>query len=288
MKPMLASATDGRNLRFPLLASPKLDGVRCLIIDGVAMSRSLKPIPNRYVQKLFGRKDYNGLDGELIVGLPNAHDAYRATTSGVMSEDGEPNVVFHIFDDFLIEAPYKNRYEEIYYGHEWGARVAPLEHWLVENRDELEDYEVEYLTKGYEGLMLRDPEGPYKQGRSTEKEGWLLKMKRFQDSEAEIVDVVEFMHNDNEAKRNALGQLERSSHKANKRPGNKLGAIVAKDLNTGVVFEIGTGFTDAERVALWTNAKLIGKIVKYRHQPTGVKDKPRFPVYQGFRDKRDM
>jgi len=33
---------------------------------------------------------------------------------------------------------------------------------------------------------------------------------------------------------------------------------------------------------------LMGKVVKYKSQPTGVKDKPRFPVFLGFRDKVDM
>ena len=70
MKPMLAAKTDGKGLSYPLLASPKLDEVRALIINGVVMSRSFKPIPNAHVQELFGRPEYNGLDGELIVGSP--------------------------------------------------------------------------------------------------------------------------------------------------------------------------------------------------------------------------
>jgi hypothetical protein len=32
----------------------------------------------------------------------------------------------------------------------------------------------------------------------------------------------------------------------------------------------------------------MGKVVKYKSQPTGVKDKPRFPVFLGFRDVVDM
>jgi DNA ligase 1 len=293
MKPMLASAVvDLNRLSFPLWVSPKLDGVRCLIIDGVAMSRSLKPIPNKHVQKLFGRRIYNGLDGELIVGAPNSKDTYRNTTSGVMSVDGKPDVVFHVFDEVVGAKPYSERLSSIrrfiqarkpyYY-------LQAVEHTLVDNPLDLMEMEETYLAEGYEGVMLRSPEGPYKHGRSTEKEGWLLKLKRFEDGEAEILAVQQFMHNGNKAKRNALGQLERSSHKANKVPLHMLGALQVKDLKSGVVFDIGTGFDERQRVDLWDDrAEIIGQVVKYKFQPTGVKDKPRFPVFLGFRSKEDM
>jgi DNA ligase 1 len=46
-KPMLAvDCGDVNALRFPLFASPKLDGVRAVVMNGGLMSRSLKPIPN--------------------------------------------------------------------------------------------------------------------------------------------------------------------------------------------------------------------------------------------------
>jgi DNA ligase-1 len=102
-KPMLAGKTDGKNLTFPVLASPKLDGVRAIIINGRVMSRSLKEIPNTHVQKLFGKKQYEGLDGELIVGAPTAPNVYRRTMSGVMSADEEPGVGFFVFDDTLVK-----------------------------------------------------------------------------------------------------------------------------------------------------------------------------------------
>ena len=71
-KPMLAETcedADRAALPFPLYATPKIDGLRCLVIDGVATSRSLKPIPNRFVQSVLGTHLLDGLDGELVVGL---------------------------------------------------------------------------------------------------------------------------------------------------------------------------------------------------------------------------
>lgn len=40
---------------------------------------------------------------------------------------------------------------------------------------------------------------------------------------------------------------------------------------------------------IWNKqVELIGSTVKYKYFEIGVKDKPRFPIFCGFRDKRDM
>lgn len=288
MKPMLA-APAGELIHLPALLSPKLDGIRCLIIDGVAVGRSLKPLPNKYVQKIFGRPELNGLDGELIVGQPTAKEVFQTTSSGVMSIEGEPEVMFHVFDDFLETGGFQRRLHTAHRRIKKAKCCYPVDHHEILKADDLNQWEQDYLELGYEGVMLRHPNGPYKHGRSTAKEGWLLKVKRFEDSEARIIGFSELMHNANEAKRNELGHLERSSHKANKVGKQMLGALTVQDLKTKVEFDIGTGFTEDQRRLLWaTGDNLLGKVVKYKSQPTGVKEKPRFPVFLGFRDKVDM
>ena len=78
-KPMLAcDCVPVEELVFPLIASPKLDGVRCIITAEGALSRTLKPIPNVNVQQLLEGLPI-GLDGELMVGEPTAPDVYRKT-----------------------------------------------------------------------------------------------------------------------------------------------------------------------------------------------------------------
>ena len=291
MKPMLATKAELSALvgRYPLLLSPKLDGIRCLIIDGVAVGRSLKPLPNKHVQKIFGRSELNGLDGELIVGQPTAKEVFQTTSSGVMSIEGEPEVSFWVFDDFMETGRFEHRLRSARRRIKKQKFCEDVPHHLIHNADDLNEWEQDYLELGYEGVMLRHPDGPYKHGRSTAKEGWLLKVKRFEDSEARSVGFSELMHNANEAKRNQLGHLERSSHKANKVGKQMLGALTVQDLKTKVEFDIGTGFTEDQRKLLWaTGDNLLGKVVKYKSQPTGVKEKPRFPVFLGFRDKVDM
>lgn len=294
MKLMLAAkVTKPEALRFPLLASPKIDGVRAVVLGGTVYSRNMKPIPNAHVQRLFGREELEGLDGELVVGEPYGPDVFRRTTSGVMSRDGEPDVTFWVFDQ-IANRPFEARYDGL------RQRIGNLPtrqrdlvrrvlHLLQPHAAALQEFEEKCLAQGYEGVMLRDPDGPYKHGRSTEREGYLLKLKRFEDAEAAVHGWEELMENLNPATRNAAGKLERSSAKAGKRGKGVLGALHVCCLSTGQEFAIGTGFTDEERASLWAmREKLEGKIVRYRYFPTGAKDKPRFPIFAGFRDPIDL
>lgn len=286
--PMLAATVDDvKKLRLPLLASAKLDGIRAMIVDGYLVSRNGKLIPNKAAQVLFGHHRLNGLDGELIVGEPTAKDCFRATSSAVMSQLGEPAVKLYVFDYIASNVPFIRRFEV---ASELSANIKDIRivpHFVMESLDELLVFEEYTVSKGYEGVMLRSLDGTYKHGRSTLLEQGLLKLKRFTDGEALIIGAMERMHNGNVATLDSFGHIERSSHQEHMRGRGDLGALLVRDLQTGVEFSIGTGFDDALRVALWHN-KPIGKVVKYKHFPIGAKDKPRFPVFLGFRDERDM
>lgn len=284
-KPMLACEADLEKLKFPLLASPKLDGIRAIVRGGVVYSRSNKPIPNKYVQEKFGHFEH--FDGELIVGDPTSKTVYRDTVSHVMSHDKTGfDVVFHAFDH--VEHPdriYNIRAVALADGKS-GAIIH--EQKLVNDLIDLLEYEYQCLEQGYEGLILRDPNAPYKMGRSTVKEGYLLKLKRFVDAEAEVIGFEERMHNGNEATVSELGRTKRSSHQAGKSGRGDLGAIVVVD-GAGIEFNIGTGFTDDERATVWANRDhYLGAVAKFKYFPVGVKTAPRHPVFLGWRDRSDM
>jgi DNA ligase-1 len=303
-KPMLAGKApeDLSQLKFPLALSPKLDGIRAIVKDGVVMSRSLKPIPNRHVQKLFAHLE--GYDGELIVGPAADKNCFLKTTSGVMSRDGEPDVNYHVFDRHdLTAVTWETRFSTLPYGEKGPLILVP--HHYVWRPDEIDELEDMYLTRGYEGVMLRDIGGPYKNGRSTTKEGWLLKLKRFEDSEALVIGMEEKLHNANEATVGELGQTKRTSHQENLEPMGTMGALIVRDLKTGVEFNIGTGFSDADRDWWWArldfdrhwfmnNGGLLRRtdipsiIVNYTFFATGSKDKPRFPTMKSIRHKDDI
>lgn len=284
MKPMLAVEVDFDKLEYPCIAQPKLDGIRVIIKDGVVLSRSLKPIRNEYVQSLF--KHLEGVDGELIVGDPCAKDVFQVTTSGVMSKEGTPDVKLHVFDMWSSDSEnYLYRWSDA--GKYESEHVVIVPVTFVDSREELTVWADEFIKLGYEGIMLRHPFKKYKFGRATKNSQELLKWKPFVDDEFEVIGFTERMHNSNEAVRNALGNLERSSSKEGLVGTNMLGALVLKYGDD--TFECGTGFNDEQRKEIWLNQdKYLGTLAKVRYQEIGAKDKPRFPSFQGFRHEDDI
>ncbi len=294
LRPMLA-VNAPKKLRFPLFASPKLDGVRCLIVDGFVMSRNLKLIPNHHIRSVLSGYHLDGLDGELIVGDATDKDVYRTTSSGVMSEEGVPNFTYCVFDVHLkdtMKLPYKERLACLKRLEKFvslpAMNIIIVHQVLVHNQEELDQIEEHYLSLGFEGVMLRDPESPYKYGRSTAKEHYLLKLKRFSDSEAVIEGFEPLMHNENAATLGATGYIERSSKQENLVAMDTLGTLHVRDLKTGIAFKIGTGFTAKDRLEIWAKKEqIIGTVVKYKYFDIGNYDAPRFPVWLGPRDPID-
>ena len=257
---------------FPLLATPKVDGVRALMMKGQLVSRTLKPIPNNRIRAILEPLLPEGADGEIYCG-----DLYT-TTSTAMSFDADGDFKFYWFDwAHNVDIPYSKRVSSIETYVEVNDTdkeyVIPLIPHAIYDLEGLYDYEKQALDQGFEGIMLRTPGGGYKSGRSTIKEGLLIKLKRSADSEATIIGTEELVH------RTGLQIGE---------AGNTLGAIIAKDTN-GTEFRIGTGYTADQRQALWINRDMIvGKIVKYKHSERGSKSKPRCAVFIGIRHEDDM
>lgn len=290
-KPMLAETAELSDFKFPLYASVKLDGIRCLIRDGMAYSRKLKPIPNEFVQWCIGRHAFNGLDGELIVGDPTSKTAFNTTTRGVMKTAGKPDFKFYVFEDCGGDLPYfEDRLIRLKQVSEWQDQpmIELLDQELCLTMEELLAYEEVALSSGYEGLITRSPNSPYKLGRSTAREGYMLKLKRFLDSEALIIGWQEGMTNNNVAEVDALGHTKRSTSKAGKISNGTLGSLLCRDLKTGVEFSCAGG-TVEDGSNLWAiRDQLVGKIAKYKYFPVGVKDKPRFPIFLGLRHEDDL
>jgi DNA ligase 1 len=282
--------TDGVTLPFPSLASVKLDGIRAYVKDGIVLSRANKPIPNLHVQRLF--KDMENADSELIVGNPSAADCYRKTESAVMRADGTPAVRMYAFDMIApTDSPFRARNRALGLLCATNSHAVHVKQLLVHDLDELLTFEHRVLAKGHEGVMLRSPDAPYKHGRSTLREAYLIALKRFIDGEAEILSAYEQETNTNAKTANAVGLSSRSSHKAGKVANGRLGGFVVRDLKTHVEFSIGTfmGVSIVDREAWWKRAhEFRGKIIKYRYQQVGGYVKPRLPIMLGFRTKEDM
>ena len=289
-KPMLAATLEkGMVVLFPVLVSPKLDGIRCIICDGIPLSRSLKPIPNKFVGEAL--KDlHSGLDGELMV---DGKD-FNGVQSDIMTEDGEPNFKFHVFDYLgnpKLGFEDRHRMAKFLTEESGNGRIEIVPHYEVSDLENLIKWHQEFIRQGYEGTMIRSVGGPYKYGRSTPKEGYLFKLKDFKTAEATVVGFTEHLHNTNEPTVNELGYTERSLAKAGMVPTGMLGALkVVLDVSDNLSeFEIGTGFTEAQRIDIWNRREeLKGALVTYKYQQISAKGKPRFPVFIGFRHTIDM
>lgn len=305
-KPMLAfqKLPDFRLLHFPLFVSPKLDGIRAMMQEGRLVSRSLKDIQNPNVQALFTELP-PGIDGELIQGSPT-DEPFRRTSSIVMSSGSAKHpapsadgIKLYIFDQFntVGKGPFQERFR-VLKTLALPENTVIVPHTLVQNIEELETAEREFLAAGYEGLMIRSLSGPYKQGRSTEAEGYLLKVKRFEDAEARITGYYEEMENQNIEFTNELGRTARSTHKAGMVGKNRLGGFHVVGVGgryDGIEHDVASGaMTHKLREELWQSRdpqaplNLIGKLVVYKYFPTGGDTKPRHPIFKGFRSPEDL
>lgn len=105
---------------------------------------------------------------------------------------------------------------------------------------------------GGEGLMLRQPGSLYKRCRDSS----LLKVKSFFDEEAIVI----------------------GHKKGTGRNSHRMGHLQVKTPD-GRVFDVGSGFTDAQR----DKPPKLGTIITYRYQELSNSGKPRFPTFQGVR-----
>ena len=285
-KPLLAGKFDSEKAKFPYAATPKIDGIRFLMVGGAALTRSFKPIRNEYLQKILSSNLPEGIDGELTSG------STFQECSSIMRIKGEPDFKVWIFDFVNPKGevkPYKERMDELRKFENFNIpSYEILFPKIVSNQEQIDQLMINNLNAGYEGLMLRDPNGIYKFGRSSVKENILLKVKEFMDDEAEIIAFREKMVNTNEGLKDNFGRTKRSSCQDGLKPSGTLGGFILRN-SEGLEFSCGSGLNDALRDEIWKNqSKYLGKLVKYKYMSKGIKELPRHPVFIGFRDELDL
>lgn len=261
---------DLDKLKYPLLVSPKYDGVRAFTdYMGDLRSRADRRFNNSSLYALFGKLP-KGLDGELIVGKSPGD-----TTSFVNSlSDNAFDVKYYVFDYCLRsysnkEFTARRRFLEVVLSQLFSERpflkdiIRLVSHVYVNNADEALDFYNDSVKAPYpenEGICLRDPDGIYKFGRSTLRQQYLIKVKETETAEAAVVRLEPLTQN---------GRVH-----------NSLGAIVCKCRNFTDEFNIGTGFTEEERYKLWRSLKQ-GDIIRFKYKIQGGVTRPVQPVYLG-------
>ena len=266
MKPV--SYVQGMPIKFPVYASPKLDGFRCGIANCTPyVGREKSVVVNRAARSMLSRCALNGFDGELLVGSPTSKHAWVATSSLLRSERPEDchttNVNFYVFDLWntskmayhdrltLLKAKYNSLPDEL------KPFITLCNQVYMTNMKDVYTYYRDMLDEGYEGIMLRNAAAPYKFGRSTLGSQELVRLKPKEDAEFEIIGFNELISDGS--------------------PANTLGSLTVSKGNMS--FEVGTGFSTGQRKAIWENrCKFLHKIVTVSHSGV-VGKKPRNPVF---------
>lgn len=306
-RPMLAeklTPAQYTSISYPKLASYKLDGIRCRIVPGVGpLTRSGKLLPNLHTRVALNHPHLVGFDGELLADVQPGVSTMSAAQTAFMTIQGKPKFTFNVFDDTTnpgrpFHARLRQAYERIISPIETNRAWMPewvnwLNHVEIKDAIALEYFEAEAIVAGYEGIIVRHPEASYKHGRSTLREQGMLKVKRFTDGEAIIRGLIALQHNANADVRSELGYAKRATNQENMVTLPQLGAFEVEELvdgePNGVYFEIGTGFTSQQRYQFWSEGiSLVSRIVKFKHQAFGRVEKPRIPVFLGFRAKEDL
>lgn len=302
-RPMLAAKLESLDqLRLPALLSPKLDGIRMLTgvkglnlnVPSVPVTRKFRPWPNHYLRAKFS--DLPCLDGELVRVSPDTNKPLPFNMQqSLLDEFSEwTDAEFWVFDSFLVpgeafEARLKRAEQSVTFLQGTGLPIKLVPHILVKGVEELATLERYFVEEqGYEGVILRDPIAPYKSGRSTIRQGWMVKVKRFEDAEAVIIGFEEEQENQNELQQDNLGYAKRSSQADGKVGKGTLGALIVKDQTTDAIFGIGSGLDQATKQLIWdARPDYVGKVIKYKFQKHGTLDAPRIPVFLGLREEAD-
>lgn len=289
---------EGFEYKFPLFISPKVDGIRCDVQQETALTYTGKLLKNVATREQLSLEMYNGLDFELTDGVAYGDGVFSRATKAFMSIKGTPEFTCNIFDDFTNpDAPYSERLAAMrervdvlnrnFFGRDPFNIIPQIE---VNSVEEVLFYDEQFLSQGYEGSMTRIASGRNKAGRSTLREQYLIKLKRFSHTEAKIIGYEEEMENTNVTLYDVYGRAFKRNTKDDKSGKGRLGKYICECPEYEEPFLVScTTMPHAERLERWlTRDKDIGKYIRFKHLKHGEKDKPRHPMFAGFRDKDDF
>jgi DNA ligase-1 len=315
-KPILAPNDEPKleDIQYPLLASRKLDGIRCIFKQGEMLSRSLKPIVNKQLrEKFLPLIEYTKENNVILDGEIYSHDlTFQEITRYVMTQDFEDkrsikkfgkvltipeSLKFNCFDMLgIFEGEIHNETEffpRLKSAMEVGLKFPDImtvliNQWVADEKQVKKLFE-QALEDGYEGLILRKAEGKYKFGRCTIKEGNLFKVKPFRTFDGQIIAVTQGtdVNPNAEKKTNELGRSVTSTKKADR-------ILVERTRDFVVIYEgkelkVSTGsLTHEDRAKYWKKREsLIGQWIEYKGMLVGAKDVPRHPIFIRFREPKD-
>jgi DNA ligase-1 len=238
------------------LMSEKLDGVRGYWDGERLLSKNGNAFfpPTAFIKGL----PPFPVEGEIWGG----RGSFEQTVSIVKREkphDGWLKLKFAIFD--VPDAP-GGFTERIAKAERWFAKhpsayAFVIRQILIESPVKLEQHLAHIEELGGEGLIVRKPDALYVPGRNTE----ILKLKKYQDAEAVVI-----------------------AHLPGKgRNKGRLGSILV-EMDNGIRFKIGGGFSDAER----DDPPPVGSVITFKHYGKYQSGIPKFPSFLRIRSDQDL
>lgn len=211
IKPMLAHPIKNRKTPFdyPVIMNKKYNGCRCIITKDGAFSRKGEKFHNvkhilEELQPVFEQHPNLVLDGELndpndqknlnrLIKLIAVTRKEKDLTPELIEES--KNIVKYCIYDFFHkgfqEHPYETRLvsaDMIFkYGDKKYSYVYMVDYQYANSEEEVAEFTDKVISDGWEGAILRVRNMPYEHKRSMN----LLKIKKFEDAEFEVVDIME-------------------------------------------------------------------------------------------------
>jgi ATP-dependent DNA ligase len=285
---MLVSPLDSKTkLTFPMIAQTKMDGMRfnAIVENGQVSYRSragkeldLFGVLDADVMNLTAETEYV-LDGELLMAGADGKPMDRKTGNGLLTKfqkgTGTPElakqvraVVWDIIPLFAFRkgrcsVGYRERHLMLTTENVTNITVAPIT--VVNSMEEAQVLYQQKLTEGEEGLVLKDPKGPWEDKRVKHQ----VKMKA--ELEADLL-VTGFLP--------GSGKYE-----------GKIGSLLVETEDGEVKTAVGTGLTDEERSMPFSNFSKRIVAVKYNavitDKKTGLKSLF-LPVFVEIREDKNV
>ena len=257
-KPTLAEEyrKHGHKLPRKVLVQPKLDGVRMLVRMNTDKSLSMFSRSGKDVTNMGHlEKDLKSFmkPGDIMDGEVYDPDLPFEEISGKFRKNSSNFLKFFIFDK-VGNGPYMTR-------NNYKVKTTLQYVFFVETRvtikTEIEKCHDQYVSQGYEGVMVRNPDCEYICGRTKN----LQKFKKFFDKEFEIVGAEEGTGTDEGTV--IFTCITENGYKFNARP---------------------KGSLELRRNYLENFKKILGKFLTVKFQEYSENGIPRFPVGISVRD----
>lgn len=272
---LLASVNKENSLdgiEYPCFVQPKLDGIRCVYFPHLKqfIGRNGRIIPNLNLHDHFEINTDMILDGELYDHSLKFNDIVSVTSSDEKSiPEGFRFVVFNALTKEEWEkqectTTYLEQTDIISTIVSTSKNIEAITNYEAKCPEQAMHLHYSFLSKGYEGSMVRNKTSKYQWKRVRINEGVLIKIKPFDLVDAEVTGFYE-------------GTSKYQS---------MLGGLTVR-LENGIMTDIGSGFTDSERQEYWQHKdKLIGKWIVVKYTELTPDNNLRFPIFEGFRDPK--